>query len=99
MANKGSFGQNGRKGGRKPGIPNATTTAAKTAIELAAQGLGGSARMIAWAQEDPLNERVFWGQIYPRLLPLQVTGGEGKPLIPPTIAFVFQQAPDSENQT
>ena len=43
---------------------------------MAAQGLGGVDRLITWAQEAPENERVFWGTVYPKLLPLtaQVTG-------------------------
>lgn len=56
--------------GRPPGALNKTTRAAKEAIELAAEGLGGAERLQAWAQEDPQNERVFWGTIYPKLLPL-----------------------------
>jgi hypothetical protein len=66
--------------GRPPGSRNKTTVAAKEAIALAAEGLGGTDRLIAWAQEDPLNERAFWSSIYPKLLPLQVTGGDGGPL-------------------
>lgn len=66
--------------GRPKGAPNKTTVAAKEAIALAAQGLGGTERLIAWAQEDPLNERAFWSSIYPKLLPLQVTGEGGGPL-------------------
>lgn len=60
--------------GRKKGIPNKHTTLAKEAIALAAEGLGGTARLVAWAKEDPLNERAFWATIYPKLLPLQLTG-------------------------
>jgi hypothetical protein len=60
--------------GRPPGSRNKTTVAAKEAIALAAEGLGGTDRLIAWAQEDPLNERAFWSTIYPKLLPLQVAG-------------------------
>ena len=56
--------------GRPKGSLNKTTLAAKEAIEIAAEGLGGADRLIAWAKEDPLNERVFWGSIYPKLLPL-----------------------------
>lgn len=55
-------------------MPNKTTQTAKEAIALAAEGLGGTGRLIAWAQEDPLNERAFWSSIYPKLLPLQVSG-------------------------
>ena len=97
-AAKGTRPPNAGKG-RKAGVPNKLTTAAKSAIELAAEGLGGTKRLQAWAQEDKRNEHAFWTLIYPKLLPLQVTGGEGTPLIPASIAFVFAQAPDSENQT
>lgn len=62
----------GRKtGGRQKGTPNKLTTTVKQAIEQAAENLGGPARLAAWAQESPENERVFWTSIYPKLLPLQ----------------------------
>jgi hypothetical protein len=60
--------------GRPKGVPNKTTQAAKDAIAAAAAELGGAARMVEWVKEDKLNERVFWGTIYPKLLPLQVSG-------------------------
>lgn len=60
--------------GRPKGVPNKATTLAKNAIAEAADKLGGVTRLVAWAQEDAQNERVFWGTIYPKLLPLQVTG-------------------------
>lgn len=88
-----------KRAGRRPGVPNKLTTAAKTAIELAAQGLGGADRLQAWAKEDPANERAFWTQIYPKLLPLQVTGEDGQALIPTVVTAIFRQAPDSENRT
>ena len=66
--------------GRKKGTLNKTTVAAKEAISLAAEGLGGTERLIAWCKEDPANERVFWGTIYPKLLPLQVSGEGGGPV-------------------
>ncbi len=59
--------------GRKPGVPNKMTTAAKDAIAQTAEALGGAERMTAWARESPANERVFWGTIYPKLLPLQLS--------------------------
>lgn len=73
--NKGNAGR-----GRPKGSLNKTTVAAKEAIQLAAEGLGGTERLIAWAQEDPLNERAFWASIYPKLLPLQVVGDPENPL-------------------
>src|SRR3569833_4767797 len=67
--NRGNAGK-----GRPKGATNKTTTQAKEAIALAAEGLGGTERLIAWAQEDPKNESVLWSSIYPRLVPLDVNG-------------------------
>lgn len=97
--NRGSFKPGDKRAGRPAGVPNKLTTAAKEAIEMAAEGLGGAARLQAWAQENEGNERAFWTVIYTKLLPLQVTGSQGKDLIPQSIAFVFQQQPESENRT
>lgn len=60
--------------GRPKGVPNKTTQAAKDAIALAAEALGGAERLVDWAKEDPANERAFWTSIYTKLLPLQVNG-------------------------
>ena len=60
--------------GRPKGAVNKTAKAAKDAIADAAENLGGTDRLVAWAKEDPLNERAFWSTIYPKLLPLQVNG-------------------------
>jgi hypothetical protein len=89
-------GQSGNPKGRKPSVPNKTTAAAKSAIEIAAIGLGGAKRLQEWASSDPLNERVFWSQIYTKLLPLQVTDGEGKALIPSVVQFVIQKVPGAD---
>lgn len=66
--------------GRPKGVPNKTTVIAKDAIAKAAEALGGVDRLVAWAQKDPSNEKVFWGTIYPKLLPLQVAGVPGEPI-------------------
>lgn len=60
--------------GRPKGALNKTTQSAKEAIAEAAEALGGAERLVNWVKEDPSNERVFWGTIYPKLLPLQVNG-------------------------
>jgi len=60
--------------GRPKGSPNKTTLIAKEAIALAAESLGGTKRLVAWAKEDEKNEAAFWTTIYPKLLPLQVNG-------------------------
>ena len=66
--------------GKPKGALSKTTKTAKEAIALAAEGLGGVDRLVAWAQEDVLNERAFWSSIYPRLLPVQVSGDADNPL-------------------
>jgi hypothetical protein len=67
--------------GRKKGVPNKTTQVAKDAIAAAAEALGGADRLAKWAKEDPANERAFWATIYPKLLPLQVSGEGGGPVL------------------
>lgn len=74
-SNRGNAGK-----GRPKGALNKTTQAAKDAIAIAAAELGGSQRLVNWAKEDPANERVFWGTIYPKLLPLQLTGKDEGPM-------------------
>jgi len=75
MTNKITGGKPGP--GRPKGSPNKVTKAAKDAIAEAAEQLGGVNRLVAWAKEDPLNERAFWSTVYPKLLPLQVSGDGG----------------------
>lgn len=58
--------------GRPKGVPNKLTSLAKSVIAEAADRLGGADRLVEWARESPSNERVFWGTIYPKLLPLQL---------------------------
>lgn len=69
-----------RQRGRPKGSVNKVGKEAKEVIAAAADGLGGLDRMIAWAQADPLNERAFWATIYPKLLPLTVSGDPTNPL-------------------
>ena len=63
--------------GRPKGATNKTTRTALEAIAYAADALGGADRLTEWAKASPENEKVFWGTIYPKLLPLQVTGEGG----------------------
>ena len=74
MANAGSFVKGQKKPNQGKRGPDKVTLSAKEAISLAAEKLGGYQRLVTWAQLDPLNERVFWGSIYPKLLPLTVAG-------------------------
>jgi hypothetical protein len=70
-----------RGGGRPKGSQNKTTRAAKDMIAEVAEGLGGPKRMLAWAKEAPENEKAFWTQVYPKLLPVQIANEEGKAFI------------------
>lgn len=70
-----------KTGGRQAGTPNKLTQTAKEAINYAANALGGGERLVKWAKENPKNESAFWTAIYPKLLPLQVTGEGGGPVV------------------
>lgn len=81
MANKIQADNLSRRGaGRPKGSVNKTTKAAKDALAEAAEKLGGVDRLVAWAKEDPQNERAFWATVWPKLLPLQVSGEGGGPV-------------------
>jgi hypothetical protein len=58
--------------GRPAGAPNKITMDVKQSIERVAEGLGGAEGMLAWAQSDKANERIFWSNIYPRILPKEI---------------------------
>lgn len=66
--------------GRPKGTPNKVSKAVKDVIIEAAERLGGMNRLVEWAQEDPANEKMFWGTIYPKLIPLTVGGDPDNPM-------------------
>jgi hypothetical protein len=70
--NTGRFGKGNP--GKPKGATNKTTLAAKEMIAQAADKLGGLDRLVSWAKEDAKNESAFWAGMYPKLLPLQVSG-------------------------
>lgn len=74
-----------KTGGRLPGSPNRMTSEVRDAILKVASDLGGPDRLLAWAREAPENERIFWANIYPKLLPrdmhIGVSGGGLESLI------------------
>lgn len=63
--------------GRKKGVPNKVTQETKEVIALVAEGLGGAEAMLTWARK---NEDAFWERIYPKLLPLTLTGDKNNPV-------------------
>lgn len=71
-----------KTGGRKKGIPNKLTSTAKDTIAQCAAMLEANGKTLyRWVDKDDSNERIFWSQIYPKLLPLQVTGEGGGPIV------------------
>ena len=81
MSNKIEAGNLSRSGaGRPKGSVNKVTAAAKDAIAQAAASLGGHERLVAWAKEDAQNERAFWTTIYPKLIPVTLSGDAANPL-------------------
>lgn len=63
-----------KTGGRKAGTPNKTTANAKAAIEAVFNGIGGTDALQRWVQANPDNEKAFYVQVWPKILPLQVNG-------------------------
>ena len=67
--------------GRPPLAQNKIPMAAKEMIANVAEGLGGYDRMLSWVKEDSSNEKSFWTAIYPKLLPLQLSGDKENPIV------------------
>jgi hypothetical protein len=80
----------GRKtGGRVAGTPNKLTTTAKETIAQCGAMLEKNGKTLyEWVNKDEKNEYAFWTVIYPKLLPLQVTGDEDNPV---AMAITWQQ--------
>lgn len=66
--------------GRPKGSLNKVSREAKEVIAAAAEELGGTARLVEWARASAANERAFWSNIYPRLLPHTIAGDPNAPI-------------------
>ena len=67
-----------KTGGRKAGTPNKLTVSAKEAFEFAFNEIGGAEELARWAKGNPDS---FY-RLYARLIPNQLTGADGKDLLP-----------------
>lgn len=66
-----------KTGGRKAQVPNKTTKAAREALQLAFDQIGGVAALTTWAM---LNQTEFY-KLYARLIPIEVGGSNDAPII------------------
>lgn len=67
-------GTGNRGRGRPKGSRNKVTIAAKEAISLAFDELGGTDELVKWAKLNDDNRKVFYSQIWTKIIPLQVNG-------------------------
>lgn len=74
--------------GRKKGVPNKTTVAVKEALALAFHGRGGVPALLEWSNENPTDFYKLWA----KLLPTEITGKDGKPLVPETLPPAEREA-------
>ena len=102
-ANKGSFGVNGRKGGRKPGVPNRTTSQLKDAIlkagELSGHDQNGKDGLVGYLKRVADQDMKAFSGLLGKVLPIQVQGDPDQPLVPNAVQIVFSQQPNSDNRT
>lgn len=77
--------QPGNKGGpgRPPGQANKTTLIVKEAFKEAFQAIGGAQALADWAARSEKNRTEFY-KLAARLIPTEITGADGKPLMPST---------------
>lgn len=76
-----------KTGGRVKGVPNKQTREVKEAIELCFQELGGIPALKQWAETNP---DLFYGSVWPKLLPIQHRVG-GDPDNKAPIVFQWQK--------
>ena len=65
---------------RPLGVPNAKSIRIRDAIQKVFEELGGAEGMKTWVKANDANKRIFYGQILPKMMPLQVGNDGGEPL-------------------
>lgn len=85
------------RSGRSKGAVNKTTKAAKEAIAEAFDKMGGTKALVEWAKRSDDNRKVFYSQIWPKIVPLQVGGDPDNPLT--TVTLIELVAPSLRTVT
>jgi hypothetical protein len=67
--------------GRPKGTPNGVTIAAREAIHQAFVELGGVPSLVKWAQKSERNRGIFYGTIWTKILPHEISGLNGRPIV------------------
>ncbi len=80
-----------RRGGRKKGTPNHTTTTLKDMILAALAEVGGQAYL---AEQASKNANAFM-TLVGRVLPLQVKEGGAEPTVPTVVNHIYEGKPDA----
>jgi hypothetical protein len=78
------------RSGRPKGAINKTTKVAKEAIAEAFEKMGGTPALVDWADKNDDNRKVFYSQIWPKIVPLQVGGEEGNPVVTEIITRIVK---------
>lgn len=60
--------------GKAPGTLNKINQSFKDVLMEAVTLLGGAKRLVEWVEKDPENERLFWTEITPKVLPRIIEG-------------------------
>lgn len=67
--------------GRPKGVPNKLSRTARENIEKVFEDMGGAEGMKQWAERSERNRTIFYSEIFPKLIPLDVShGGGDKPI-------------------
>lgn len=61
-----------KTGGRKKGVPNKVPKGLREDILEVHEMLGGAQGMLNWARSSETNERIFYSQILPKVLPREI---------------------------
>ena len=60
-----------KTGGRKPGSLNKTTIQVKECLLWVADAIGGREALRDWVLADPENMKIYWRDMFTRMLPLE----------------------------